>query len=380
MYRIISLIFILCLMPTVVVAENLEFCEKANKAQITNDYKLAISYYIKCIEIGNLSPKNRFLALYDRGTAYLANSQFGNAISDFDQAIQMDPKHAYAWNNRGHAMARSHDYDRAIHSYTKAIQLAPNDDGPLYNRGNVYRWRKQFYTAIENYNGAIRLNKTNVAAYINRGISYRRTEQFDLAITDFNTVLRLDPNNSFTHPNRGLSFLGKQNYKRALEDFSEAIRRNPNDATAYFGRGRARFFSGLYDGAISDFKTLVSLGPNDPFGSIWLYLSQIRSGRDGRQDLAANAARFVGTKWPGPIYEMLLGQKSIQTVLKQAKGPVSVSQRERETEAYFYAGQQELALGSRTDAENYFRSAVELGITYFLEYTSAQAELKRLGY
>ena len=77
---------------------------------------------------------------------------------------------------------------------------------------------------------------------------------------------------------------------------------------------------------------------------------------------------------------MLLGQATVLATINQAHDPNPTRQREKRTEALFYAGQFELMKGSRTDAIGYFRDSIEAGVSHFIEYVAARAELKRLGF
>ena len=380
MFRAAAVILSLLWFPVSVSAENLESCKKANEAQSAGDYETAILHYTQCVERGDLTTKNMFLALYDRGNAYLAKVQFLQAIEDYNKATRLDPTHAYAFNNRGNALTRTGKLDLAIKDYDQAIQLAPKDDVPLFNRGNAYNVKKQYERAIRDYGEAIRLNPNNVPAYNNRGNVYRQTGQYDKAILDFDEALRLHSKSAITYYNRGVAYAGKRQYDRADRDYSDAIRLDPNQVSAYSGRGRTRFLSGRFDVAISDFRTAVGLQPRDPYSVIWLFLAQARSGRDGKRELTANAVLFTREQWPGPIIAMLLNQATVQTTIDQASDRDPARQREKRTEALFYAGQHELVKGSRSEAIGFFRNAVEAGVTHFFEYVAAEAELKQLGF
>ena len=379
MHRIAHIAWILLWLPTSASAESLEQCKKGDEARILGNHELAVSLYTQCVEQGDLSKANLVKAYYDRGNAYLITGQLSQAILDYDEAARLDPSNAYILIDRGIALTRVGQFDRAILDFDQAIRLAPNDDTPLFNRGNANSAKKQFDRAVQDYSEAIRLNPNNQAAYNNRGIAFRQTGQYDKAILDFGHALRLAPNNVVAYFNRGVAHAGKRQFAKAVQDYSEAIRRNPSHASSLSGRGRARFLSGDFNAALTDFKSAVSFLPGDPYGVIWLFLAQTRSGLDGRNDLVKNATRFTPKQWPGPIIAMLLGQTTISDPLNFATDVDSGRQLEKKTEAYFYAGQKELATGNRTAAIGHFREAVNIGVSRFIEYVAAEVELKRLG-
>jgi tetratricopeptide (TPR) repeat protein len=48
------------------------------------------------------------------GTAYIKLKQFEKAIQDYNQAIELDPEYAHAFNNRGLAYADLEQFEKAI--------------------------------------------------------------------------------------------------------------------------------------------------------------------------------------------------------------------------------------------------------------------------
>ena len=53
--------------------------------------------------------------------------QYKEAIGDFDKAIELNPKDAYAYYNRGNAKHDLKQYKEAIADFDKAIELNPKD-------------------------------------------------------------------------------------------------------------------------------------------------------------------------------------------------------------------------------------------------------------
>ena len=135
-----------------------------------------------------------------RGMAYADHKKdYDRAITDYNKAIELDPKYVLAYNNRGRAYAdNKKDYDRAITDYNKAIELDPKYAYAYNNRGRVYAYNKKDYDrAITDYNRAIELDPKYVHAYNNRGSAYENKKDANRAIADYNKALALDPNNSF---------------------------------------------------------------------------------------------------------------------------------------------------------------------------------------
>jgi tetratricopeptide (TPR) repeat protein len=99
------------------------------------DYDQAISDFGQAIA---LNPDSAVVH-YARGLAYRAKADFDQAIADFNRATEIDPTDAHAYENRGLAYLMKADYDRAIADYSEAIRLNPKDAAALFWRGEVKR-------------------------------------------------------------------------------------------------------------------------------------------------------------------------------------------------------------------------------------------------
>ena len=86
---------------------------------------------------------------------------------------------------RGNAFQDKGQYDQAISDFNKAIEINPRLADAFYNRGNAYFKKGQPDKAISDYNKAIELNPKLAMAYYDRGIAYQFKGQYDQAISDF---------------------------------------------------------------------------------------------------------------------------------------------------------------------------------------------------
>ncbi len=77
-----------------------------------------------------------------------------DAISDYDQAIALNPKDFNAFNSRGQAFVVKRERDRAITDYTQAIELNPTYVEALNNRGLTYEALNRRDEAIADFRKA----------------------------------------------------------------------------------------------------------------------------------------------------------------------------------------------------------------------------------
>jgi tetratricopeptide (TPR) repeat protein len=131
---------------------------------------------------------------YERGREYYIKSDYDNAITQYTEAIRIDPNYAWAYSGRGSAYRMKGQYDTAIKDLNEAIRLDPNNALAYSNRGEAYRMKGQYDTAFKDLNEAIRLDPNYAWAYARRGQAYRGLGQKDRAIQDLEKALSLDPN------------------------------------------------------------------------------------------------------------------------------------------------------------------------------------------
>ena len=134
------------------------------------------------------------------------------AISAYDEAINLKPNYALAYNNRGNVNAKLGQREDALADYDKAIRLKPDYAEAYFNRGVEQTARKSFESAIADYTMAIRFRPKLAEAYTNRGIAKGALGSFESAIADYTVAIRFKPNDAEAYygPRHGKSRVGPQ--------------------------------------------------------------------------------------------------------------------------------------------------------------------------
>jgi len=197
------------------------------------------------------------------GLVYAENGDTAAAISEYDQAIALDPSATAAYNNRAAAYKSLGQYDQAMADYAKATELNPLSAELRYNLGNLYHELGMHDRAIEQFTEALRLDpRSSAKIFNNRGLS--RAAQGDLngAIADYSKAIETLPTFDLPYVNRGMALSCLAQYDRALADLDKAIEQNPGNARAYFGRGLTRAKMKEYEKALADFDKALIIKPD----------------------------------------------------------------------------------------------------------------------
>ncbi len=204
------------------------------------------------------------VAYNNRGLAYHARGNHRPALSDFDEAIRLDPEYVLAYNNRGLARQALGDAAGAIEDYGKALQLDPRSARVHNNRGLALYGKAAYDSALADFDEAIRLEPTLAKAYNNRGLVYYMIGKWDQAIIDYDQALRADPDYLKVYNNRALAYHSKGAYDQAIADYDQLVARNPGDpilTIVFSNRGLAYYMKQDYGRAVVDFNRALSIDP-----------------------------------------------------------------------------------------------------------------------
>jgi tetratricopeptide (TPR) repeat protein/S1-C subfamily serine protease len=229
--------------------------EKATLHSNRKEYEKAITIYNDL-----LKTKEPYL-YYNRGIAKSALGDKKGAISDYDRAIEFNPKFADAYSNRGIAKSALGDKKGAILDYDRAIEINPKDAKAYYNRGIAKSALGDNKGAISDYDRAIEFNPKFADAYNNRGTAKSALGDNKGAILDYDRAIEFNPKFADAYYNRGTVKSALGDNKGAISDYNRAIEINPKDAQAYYNRGNAKSALGDNKGAISDYDRAIEINP-----------------------------------------------------------------------------------------------------------------------
>jgi tetratricopeptide (TPR) repeat protein len=177
--------------------------------------------------------------LLTQGNEYLAQGAHAKAVTSYGRLLELNPRHANAFNNLGAALCKLGRYQEAEQHFRRAIGLKPDYCDAHSNLGNVLRWRG--HLGSEN--------------------SLRR-------------ALKLKPNHVDARSNLGLTLLSLGRTIDAKAHFEKALRIVPRHANALLGMGQVAKAEGRFAEAEALFKRALEADPNMP--DAWAALVGLR--------------------------------------------------------------------------------------------------------
>jgi lipoprotein NlpI len=227
--------------------------------QAKGDFDGAISDYNQAL---TLDP-NDAVASYRRGLARQSKGDWADAASDYSQVLTINPENADAFSNRGFVKQAQGDLDGALADYAQALMINPKIPKAYYNEGLIKVQKNEVDAAIQAYDKALDLDPKMAIAYYNRGNAKNTQGNLDGAIGDYTQALALDPKIALAYCNRGFARQSKGDLPGALDDYAQALALDPKMGVAYYNRGLIREQQGDLNGAASDSSNALSLDPNN---------------------------------------------------------------------------------------------------------------------
>ena len=135
--------------------------------------------------------RGRYLTI--RGNAWMKEQEADAAITDFSQAIKIDPKNDAALEGRARAQTFEGHHDLAAADWGSLIQLHPDRHDFYLHRGTSLVAFKKPVEALADFTKSIDLEPKNVAAYVGRAKAYDQQNDREKALKEFNLALTVDP-------------------------------------------------------------------------------------------------------------------------------------------------------------------------------------------
>ena len=157
------------------------------------------------------------------GVELREEEKYQEAIAEYDEAIQLNPKYAAAYVDRGAAYFRLGQIERAIEDYDTVIAIDAHYHEAYNNRGLAHARLGRLDLAIEDYTQAI-LNFLDYAeAYLHRGDAYYQKGDFEQAVKDLGDAITLDPTLAVAYAGRALALTRLERDGEAQQDLEQAV-------------------------------------------------------------------------------------------------------------------------------------------------------------
>lgn len=194
-----------------------------------------------------------------RGNAHYRARRYEQALSDFNQAIKLNPSSPELYVSRSSVYIELKHLDKAIKDCDMALALKPSSAGAYSNRACVHLLLSQWEEAVNDATNAISVNAKHTAAYSFRASAYINLGKSAPALDDLNISLQNSPEQPMALWQRAALLRKEKKNLLALEDLVHCLRLNPGSIQALSLRAKILFDLHRDEEAHIDLDLLIEL-------------------------------------------------------------------------------------------------------------------------
>ncbi|MGP8200264.1 MAG: tetratricopeptide repeat protein [Limisphaerales bacterium] len=163
------------------------------------------------------------------GTALLAGGRVDDAITQYQQALHINPDYADAHFNLGNALRKNGRVEDAIAQYQQTLHINPNYAEARLNLGVAFLAGGRVDDAITQYEAALHINPNYAEARVNLGNALAQKGKLDDAVTQYQLALQIRPDDEVAHVSLGIVLARAGRAGEAISHLQKALQLKPAD-------------------------------------------------------------------------------------------------------------------------------------------------------
>jgi tetratricopeptide (TPR) repeat protein len=189
--------------------------------------------------------------------------RLSDAISEYKEALQIQPDYPAAHNNLGCILANIPGrLPEAIDHFEQAFRLAPGWAKAHYNLGVILYKAGRTPEAIVQFNEALRIDPDYAEAHFDLGVVLGKAGRIPEAIFQLEEVVRINPDYPEVHNDLGIAFDRSGRIPEAITQFEAAVRIDPDEAAAHKNLAIAFGKVGRISEAMAQCKEVLRINPD----------------------------------------------------------------------------------------------------------------------
>lgn len=218
-------------------------------------------------------PNVRKQKYFDSGQKYFAQGKYREAVIQFSNAAQIDPRFAQAHYQLSQAYLKLGDSQRAYPELMRTVELAPDNYRARIDIANLL-------VTVRNPDGSpvqdalekakvqldeLRATQPNLPETHEAWSNYYAAQNnLPAAVQEINAGIAADPSRSESYLLRALLELRSNQNQQAEDDFKQAVKADPKAMNAQLALGGFYQSHNDPDKAEQQFRNAISIDPNNP--------------------------------------------------------------------------------------------------------------------
>ena len=162
------------------------------------------------------------------GVALTEMGRLQEAMTQYDQALRIQPDYAEAYNDLGIALAKAGRVQEAAERFDSALQIKSDLADVHNNLGHALILLGRAPEAIGHYEQALRVKPNFADAHYNLGVALAQVGRVSEAIEHWKQAVQIQPDYADAHFNLGMGLEQAGKLQDAIRHYQQALRINPN--------------------------------------------------------------------------------------------------------------------------------------------------------
>ncbi|CAD5191219.1 unnamed protein product [Musa acuminata subsp. malaccensis] len=220
--------------------------------------EMKLSYLAQeLISVDRLSPQ-AWCAL---GNCYSLQKDHETALKNFQRAVHLDPRFAYAHTLCGHEYVTLEDFENGIKCYQSALQADDRHYNSWYGLGVVYLRQEKFEFAEHHLRRAYNINPRSSVLMCYLGMALHSLKRNQEALEIMEQAISADKQNPLPVYQKANILVSLERYDEALKELDQLSESAPHESSIYALMGKIYKRLEMHEKAMFYFGLALDLKP-----------------------------------------------------------------------------------------------------------------------
>lgn len=217
----------------------------------------------KLLKNQNTTPSEQAIELKKKADAYVREENYQQAVSCYQQAINISPQYADALIGLGHALSEQGLLDDAAQYLQQVLSITPNSVDAHFMLGNIAQHKEDLQQAVVHYNKALQANSNFEFAYHELFAVYQALGNISSAKEVLERAIIAIPTSTNLLFTRASLYFSEKNYQQSIFLLQKILQQSPNHIASLRNLAQSYIQLSQDELAIPYLQQLLKLKPED---------------------------------------------------------------------------------------------------------------------
>uniref|UniRef100_A0A5B6ZD50 Putative CDC27 family protein isoform 1 n=1 Tax=Davidia involucrata TaxID=16924 RepID=A0A5B6ZD50_DAVIN len=195
------------------------------------------------------------------GNCYSLQKDHETALKNFQRAVQLNSRFAYAHTLCGHEYVALEDFENGIKSYQRALRIDARHYNAWYGLGMIYLRQEKFEFSEHHFLVAFQINPRSSVIMSYLGTAFHALKRSEEALEMMENAILADKKNPLPMYQKANILVSMENFDEALKVLEELKEYAPRESSVYALMGKIYKRHNMYDKAVLHFGLALDLKP-----------------------------------------------------------------------------------------------------------------------